>query len=111
MAKDPWHKNRLQKIKNSPAAQVWKDTKSIGSVIDAGLDHVFPGSNKHMDASRSTHFNQGAGEHIPVREDDGARFDNFYSRGVGMGSQGNVSSILNGIAIRGAKAARKPEGY
>lgn len=117
MAKDPWHKGRIGKIKNSPAANMLKDAASrtsefLGLVPPRGEFEAQP--NEHGPAvqqSRRTHFNEGAGEYHPILASDSEKIDNFARRGVGLGSEGNVSSIVNGIKYRGAKAARKPEGY
>ena len=105
-----WSKGRLGKIKNSPAA---KDLKRIATMAgDSLMPMENPGLNHPANAGRSNHtFNEGANEHVAIRNDDNARFDNFYSRGQGMGTNGNVTSITNGLAIRGRKAARRPEGY
>lgn len=61
--------------------------------------------------SRRDHFNEGAGQVLPIKPEDSERLDNFARRGIGLGSEGNVSSIVNGIKYRGEKAARRPEGY
>lgn len=126
-------KSLLSKLKSSPAAKQYKEegaakvAKTIGGIAkegikdmaDKAMDTIMPLDNTHM-KTRQDHFNHGAGAHvfndfagekIPVRMDDHDRMDRFQERGVGFGSQGNVSSILNGVVIRGKKAANKPEGY
>jgi uncharacterized protein YjbJ (UPF0337 family) len=117
-------KSLISKIKSSPAAKQYREEgplsvaktlggmakEGIGELADKAMDAIMPLDNTHMQ-TRQGHFNQGAGEHIYVREDDSDRFDRFTERGVGLGSHENVSSILNGVAIRGKKAANRPEGY
>lgn len=124
MSNDGKKKSLISKLKSSPAAKQLKEegpmkvARTLGSMAKEGLgelsdkvmDTLIPLDNTHQQ-TRQGHFNQGAGEHIYVREDDNERFDRFTDRGVGLGSVGNVSSILNGVAIRGKKAANKPEGY
>jgi hypothetical protein len=56
MAKQPWHKDRIHKIKNSPAVETWKESSSLGDFIDKSLDYISPKSNKHRDTGRSSHF-------------------------------------------------------
>lgn len=117
MAKDPWHKGRIGKIKNSPAAGLLKDAAGrtaefLGLVPPRDANEPQP--NEHGPAvkqSRKIVFNESAGQHLPILHSDQEKVDNFARRGVGLGSEGNVSSIVNGIKYRGEKAARKPEGY
>jgi hypothetical protein len=106
MDKDPWHKGRITKIKNSHAANMLKGA-AHSAFNYLGLTEESMGRNDH--------FDHGANEHQTtnyyVREDDIPKDNYFESKGLGMGSIENISSIRNGIAIRGAKAARRPEGY
>lgn len=111
MEKTPWHKGRLGKIKNSPAA------KKLGQLKDTVMDAVFPGDTTHMQ-SRVGHFNKGMSEHqtqMVVRHQDlqqaGGMVDNYLSKGQAPQpfKQGNVSSIMNAFQIRERKAP--PEGY
>ena len=104
MAKEPWRKGRLGKIKNSPAA------KDLSKVLHTPFNQMGRPSSNHP-ADRFGHFNEGAGEHVHVLPEDNDKFHHFYENGLGMGKDGNVSSIVNGIAIRGRKAAARPEGY
>jgi len=120
-------KSLINKLKSSPAAKQYKEegaakvAKTLGgfakqgleNMADKAMDAIMPLDNTYMQ-TRQDHFNKGAGEHVfkgPVLLEDHDRFDRFTERGVGVGSQGNVSSILNGVVIRGKKAANKPEGY
>jgi hypothetical protein len=119
-------KSLISKIKSSPAAKQYKKEgalsvaktlggmakEGIGELADKAMDAIIPLDNTHMQ-TRQGHFNHGATEQakIYVREDDNDRFDRFTERGLKLGSHENVSSILNGVAIRGQKAANRPEGY
>jgi len=118
MAKDPWHKGRIDKIKNSPAA------KKLRGLADNVMDAVLPLDNTSMktDADRIDHFNTGATEHFKPGMNSGAvtvkvpekyaeADQHFEEQGLGHGSEGNVTSIRRGIALKGERAARKPEGY
>jgi len=117
MAKDPWHKGRIGKIKNSPAGQMMRGAAGrtaefLGLVPPRNEFEAQP--NEHGPAikqSRQAHFNEGVGQTLPIRKDDEEKLDAFNRRGVGFGSEKNVSSIANAIKYRGEKAARKPEGY
>jgi hypothetical protein len=111
MAKDPWHKGRIGKIKNSPAANKLRGLK------DNVMDAVFPGDTTHMQ-TRVGHFNKGATEHqkeMVVREQDlphaGGVVDQYHEKGIipQPFKQGNVSSIMNGFVNRANKMP--PEGY
>lgn len=122
MAKDPWHKGRISKIKNSPAANKLRGLKD--SVMDAVLPLDGPRarySGDHM-RSRAEHFGWGATEHfkpgmnsgnaivqIPVEYAEADQ--HFEDHGLGHGSEGNVTSIRRGIALKGERISRKPEGY
>lgn len=117
-------KSRIDKIKNSPAAKQLKEEgpakvaktlagfakEGIHNLSDKVMDAVAPLDNTHMQ-TRQQHFNEGVGEKHKMLEEDVEKFHNFHDRGIGLGSQGNVTSIVNGITIRGEKAARRPEGY
>lgn len=122
MAKDPWHKGRIGKIKNSPAA------KKLRGLADNVMDAVLPLDNTYMKPSgdhmrsRAEHFNAGATEHfkpgmnsgnaivqVPVEHAEADQ--HFEEHGLGHGSEGNVTSIRRGIALKGERLARKPEGY
>ena len=117
MAKDPWHKGRIGKIKNSPAADALRGAAGrtaefLGLVPPRDEFEAQP--NEHGPAvqqSRKANFNESVGQHLPILASDSEKLDTFARRGVGLGSEGNVSSIVNGIKYRGEKAARKPEGY
>jgi hypothetical protein len=125
-------KSLIGKLKSSPAAKQFKEEgakkvaktlggiakEGLGNMADKAMDAIMPLDNTHM--QRKSHFDLGAGEHVfndfqgtkvPVRLDDHDKFDRFTARGMGVGSHENVSSILNGVVIRGKKAANKPEGY
>ena len=125
-------KSLIGKLKSSPAAKQFKEEgakkvaktlggfakEGLGNMADKAMDAIMPLDNTHM--QRRSHFDLGAGEHVfndfqgtkvPVRLDDHDKFDRFTARGMGVGSHENVSSILNGVVIRGKKAANKPEGY
>lgn len=123
-------KSLISKLKSSPAAKQFKEEgatkvaktlggfakEGLGNMADRAMDAIMPLDNTHLQ-TRQSHFDQGAGEHVfngfkgPIRLDDHEKFDRFTSQGLGVGSHENVSSILNGVVIRGKKAARKPEGY
>jgi hypothetical protein len=126
-------KSLISKLKSSPAAKQYKEEgaakvaktlggfakEGLGNMADRAMDAIMPLDNTYMQ-TRQGHFDQGAGEHVfndfqgtkvPVRIDDHDKFDRFTARGMGIGSHENVSSILNGVVIRGKKAANKPEGY
>lgn len=117
MAKDPWHKGRIGKIKKSPAANALRGAAGrtaefLGLVPPRDDFEAQP--NEHGPAIKQTrraHFDESVGQRLPILADDSEKLDNFARRGVGLGSEGNVSSIVNGIKYRGEKAARKPEGY
>lgn len=67
MAKEPWSKGRIGKIKNSPAVKAWKESDgSIGKFADKAMDHVFPGSNVHQDSGngRTAEWNHGLHSHL-----------------------------------------------
>ena len=67
MAKEPWSKGRVGKIKNSPAVQAWKESEgSVGKFVDKTLDYVFPNSNVHQDTGtgRSAEWNHGLHSHL-----------------------------------------------
>jgi hypothetical protein len=102
MAKDPWHKGRIGKIKNSPAA------KKLGEIKDTVLDAVAPLDNDHMQ-TRVDHFTHGAQEHMTIRGEDvphaGSIVDTYHQKGMipQPFKQDNVSSIMNGFAIRNSK--------
>lgn len=67
MAKEPWSKGRIGKIKNSPAVQAWKESEgSIGKFVDKTLDHVFPDSLTPQDTGtgRSAEWNHGLHSHL-----------------------------------------------
>jgi hypothetical protein len=111
MAKDPWHKGRIGKIKNSPAANKLRGLK------DNVMDAVFPLDNTHM-KTRVDHFNEGSTEHethMIVRSQDlphaGSIVDQHHDKGLSPQpfKEGNVSSIMNGFQIRNRKTP--PEGY
>ena len=108
MAKDPWHKGRIGKIKNSPAANMLRGAK------DKAMDALFPGDNTHMQ-TRVGHFTQGSQEHMVVRQQDlpqaGNIVENYHNKGEVPQTfkQGNVSSIMNAFEIRERK--QPPEGY
>jgi hypothetical protein len=111
MAKDPWHKGRIGKIKNSPAA------KQLGKLKDTVMDAVFPGDNTHMQ-TRVGHFTQGSTEHqkeMVIRQQDlpqaGNIVDTYHKQGEVPQTfrKGNVSSIMNAFEIRERK--QPPEGY
>jgi len=117
MAKDPWHKGRIGKIKNSPAANMLRGAASRTSEF-LGLvpprDEFEAQPNEHGPAikqARRAHFDESVGQRLPILASDEDKIDRFARRGVGLGSEGNVSSIVNGIKYRGEKAARRPEGY
>ena len=117
MAKDPWHKGRIGKIKNSPAAGMLKGAAGrtaefLGLVPPRDANEPQPNEDgPAIKQTRKVIFNESAGQMIPVREDDAEKLNTFARRGVGLGSDGIVSSIANAIKYRGEKAARKPEGY
>jgi len=108
MAKDPWHKGRIGKIKNSRAAN---DIKKVGKAVSGylGLDEASMG--------RSDHFDHGSTEHqdMVVRASDLPHAQDIVNQHHAQGvapqtfKEGNVSSIMNGFAIRERKTP--PEGY
>jgi adenosine deaminase len=108
MAKDPWHKGRIGKIKNSPAANMIK--KGVNDAVDYLGLRVPP-----EPTTRQEHFNQGVTEHLEVASDD---YDKAANMGTRMAQHGmtikpvkndNVSSIMNAFDIRAKKLP--PEGY
>jgi hypothetical protein len=120
----PRNKSLIEKLKTSPAAKQYREeggmkvAKTLGGFAKEGLqnfsdkvlDTIAPLDNTHM-KTRAHHFNEGAGTEVPILASDEEKFYKFHERGIGAGSHDNVSSIVNGIVIRGQKAARKPEGY
>lgn len=79
MAKEPWSKGRINKIKNSPAAKMRKEQgtgavfKTLGGMIKEGaedladktMDTLFPGDTSHGPASkRSDEWNHGLHSHM-----------------------------------------------
>lgn len=128
MAKDGGKKTFGEKLKSSPAAKSLKEhgllhtAKTLGRYAkedlqdhyDRGMDYLFPGDTSHK-PSRVDHFNDGASEHLTVREKDldqaGGMVDHFLSHGESPQPyrEGNVSSIVNGFANRAKKLP--PEGY
>lgn len=122
MAKDPWHKGRIGKIKNSPAAGLLKDAAGrtaefLGLVPPRDANEPQP--NEHGPAikqTRTEHFKAGMPNtdspvkfSVPVEHAE--RDKHFEQQGLGIGTEGNVTSIRRGIALKGERVARKPEGY
>lgn len=108
MAKDPWHKGRLGKIKNSPAA------KKLGGIKDTVNNTLFPEINGPAE-TRTDHFNKGMQTEMTVLESDIPKAQDIvnthFEKGVAPQpfNSGNVSSIMNAFDIRARKAP--PEGY
>jgi hypothetical protein len=76
-----------------------------------------PQPNQHGPAvgGRNEHFKAGMPNGINVSykvpEEHAERDEHFEKHGLGLGSEGNVTSIRRGIALKGERVARKPEGY
>jgi hypothetical protein len=119
MAKDKWSKGRLGKIKNSPAAKMLKGAgKYTAEVLGLVEDRPegAPQPNEHGPAvqSRTDHFKAGMNSGnatFKVPAENLEADQHFEAQGLGIGSEGNVTSIRRGIALKGERMARKPEGY
>lgn len=66
--------------------------------------------------NRAEHFKSGmpntdAPVKFNVPEEHAERDKHFEQQGLGIGTEGNVTSIRRGIALKGERAARKPKGY
>ena len=120
MAKDKWSKGRIGKIKKSPAAKMLKNAgKYTAEVLGLVEDRPegAPQSNEHGPAVQgrsNAHFKAGMNSgnamyKVPVENIEADK--HFEEQGLGLGSEGNVTSIRRGIALKGERMARKPEGY
>ena len=72
--------------------------------------------------SRDGQFKTGAVEHfkpgmksgdaiVQVPEQYAEADKHFEEQGLGFGSEGNITSIRRGVALKGERMARKPAGY
>jgi hypothetical protein len=93
-----------------------KRTAEFLGLVDARPEGA-PQPNEHGPEveSRTEHFTAGMSNgpsvtmHVP--EEHTERDKHFEKHGLGIGSEGNVTSIRRGIALKGERAARRPEGY
>ena len=107
MAKEPWHKGRVEKVfKKSPAAQ------KVRGAYNSAMEHL--GLTEESD-NRNAHFEHGSTEHQDMKmhtvlNTDADADQNFENRGLGVGSIGNVTSIREGYRARAERAMRR-QGY
>ena len=90
-----------ERLRTSPAA---RDLRNLAQKTGEFLG---------LTESRNEVFHQSKDQYIYVAPQDTERFAHLIKHGVRMETPqgGNVVSIMKGVAIRGAKEARKPEGY
>jgi len=109
MAKDPWHKDRINKIKNSPAAgKIKKAGKAVSSYL--GLDDESLTRNDHFEHGSTEHITEPLKEPMHVLAKDATQAQGLIDNGAPAPfAEDNVSSITNAFAHRVRKAP--PEGY
>lgn len=108
-------------FKNSPAmGHLKKAGKAVSEAL--GLTDVDEAPAETKSEPRNESFEVGSTEHFKpgvnagnvtykVPEEHAERDLHFEQHGLGLGSEGNVTSIRRGIALKGERISRKPEGY
>jgi hypothetical protein len=102
-------------FKNSPAmGHLKKAGKAVSDALGLSDDSVSQTRNEHFDTGATEHFKPGMNDGnaiIQVPEQYAEADQHFEEQGLGYGSEGNVTSIRRGVALKGERMARKPKGY